>query len=298
LQRQRKATAGVNKRQSSANELGLDKLLCVAVLIHLGADQGASFENLRFPDLEDSSRPRVDMILNGKDVALAFEHTRIESYTGQLDDIIRFKTLLSPLEEDLCREELPAGIFSLGIQVGALEGAKDGESIRPLLSAWVLKKAPSLTMGKPPGHMITEKLEGVPFEVTLSRFSGTSRYPFQIKWKCPENLEELRRYRIRKALDDKLTKLSDMKAEGRKTVLVLESADVALGSAPDIGLAVVSEVRDDDVLPDLCFLLDTGCVDSWLIYEIHINRTGSFPLGGSTEIDPRQTIARARQLLE
>jgi hypothetical protein len=288
----------VNKRQISANELGLDKLLCVAVLIHLGADQGASFENLRCPDLEDSSRPRVDMILNGKDVSLAFEHTRIESYTGQIDDIIRFKTLLRPLEEDLCREELPAGIISLGIQVGALEGAKDGESIRPLLSAWVLNKAPSLTMGKPPGHMITEKLEGVPFEVTLSRYAGISRYPFQIKWMCPENLEELRRHRIRKAFDDKLTKLSDMKAEGKQTVLVLESSDVALGSAPDIGIAVVSAVRDDDVLPDRCFLLDTGCINPWLLYEIYIDRTGSFPLGESTEIDPRQVIARARQLLE
>ena len=78
----------------------------------------------------------------------------------------------------------------------------------------------------------------MPFEVSLYRWPGLDGRLFIGEF-SPEKLEELRRQRVRLALDAKCPKLLAAKGESRISVLVLESDDIALANPVVIGNALV-----------------------------------------------------------
>jgi hypothetical protein len=98
--------------------------------------------------------------------------------------------------------------------------------------------------------------EGVPFSVTL-HCSGKTSSQLLVSRAVPDDLEALRLQRLREALGRKCPKLSVHKADGRETVLVLESNDIALGNNSVIAKAFVQALGERTDPPDRVFLVET-----------------------------------------
>ena len=163
------------------------------------------------------------------------------------------------------------------------------------LTAWVRERAQCLhdraTNDPPRGlsrHGFGDSIQGVPpsfsYSVTLfrqenkfvSRKNDGSLRAFRFE---PKNMEQLRRDRLRQALCDKCPKLQCCKEEGARTVLVLESDDIALTNAGAVGeqLMPLLECRTD--LPDEIYLVETDAGrDLWNVHSMKCDEQG-WPIG-------------------
>jgi hypothetical protein len=123
----------------------------------------------------------------------------------------------------------------------------------------------------PPERFEARRIEfpGVPFLVELQRVSGLPMLAGQLKIArfMPPDLEARRLERVRRALDDKLPKLSAWKARGALTVLVLENDDIALSSVHHISAAVVAARPDPGLLPDRIYEVDTPG-STWIVWSL------------------------------
>jgi hypothetical protein len=217
------------------------------------------------PDKTERQRQAVEMLFESPTARYAMEHTRIESFPGQIVDGVMFSRLLEPLEKELTGR-LP-GRYSLTVGVGATDGirASDQQRIRELVKRWIMSKAESLdTRGA--GSVVTEQPPGVPFAITLLRSSlPGSRMVISRSW--PDALEEQRLKRVQTALARKCPKLAEYKAENRQTVLVLESDDIGLGCHGAIREAVAKAVVSRDDVPDRIFLAETE-TRPWFVWAL------------------------------
>jgi hypothetical protein len=90
------------------------------------------------------------------------------------------------------------------------------------------------------------------------------------------NVKAQRRQCIRKALDAKCPKLSDERAHGRTTILVLESDDVALGNRAEIFEVTVAELSARSDTPEIVVLARTS-TKPWKAW--YIKDGDNFPRG-------------------
>ena len=134
---------------------------------------------------------------------------------------------------------------------------------------------------------ITETPLGVPFEVTLHRDSDYDSRLF-IMQNPPGDRKCLQRDRIREALTRKCPKLLDAQREGRISVLVLESDDIALANRVAIAEISVAELAARGDAPDVVIWARTSTQPwkAWLIKEgpdvhPHIRAAGPFILDPS-----------------
>ena len=186
-------------------------------------------------------KPAVEWIFDTPTAKFAVEHTRIESFSNQIGEGKLFAQLLAPLESELAGK-LP-GAFFLIVDVGAAKAPNtEHAEIRRILAEWVLAKGAELEpeeQSGPDGNCdITERPSGVPFEVTLYRDADCDSRLFIIQ-NLVGDLQSLQRDRIRTALD------------GRVSILVLESDDVALANRRAIASATVAELSSRNDAPDI-----------------------------------------------
>jgi hypothetical protein len=108
--------------------------------------------------------------------------------------------------------------------------------IRSALADWIVATAPTLAAGPLGGRYgmapLSEKIAGVPFAVSLHRWSiegAPLRGRFMIANMVKTGLEAARQERLREVCDRKYPKLGAWKRDvGARTVLVLEEHDVQL----------------------------------------------------------------------
>jgi len=197
--------------------------------------------------------------------------------------------LLGPLEAELAGK-LP-GTFFLIVDVAAARApSAQHAQIRKALFDWMLAKGAALDpeeQSGPDGNCdITETPAGVPFEVTLHRDADCESGLF-IMQNAPGDRENLQRDRIRTALTRKCPKLLQAKEEGRVSVLILESDDVALANRSAIAKATVAELSARDDAPDMVIWARTSTSPwkAWLLKdgaELHPN----VPTAGPYVLDP------------
>lgn len=207
------------------------------------------------------SQHDIDSRFESDTKKFVMEHTLIESYLEQISDNHQFDNLFEPLKNELSGTLPAPGHYILCVKTGAVKGIKNESWVRKNLSQWLREKAPVLKLrspSQPSNFYIREMPQGVPFEVALYRFPGKDG-EFFISFFSPENLEEERRVRIRKALDDKCPKLLAARGNDKTSVLVLEYNDISLGNYVDIGNVLVQELslRQNDI-PDEIYLVWTG----------------------------------------
>jgi hypothetical protein len=220
------------------------------------------FSDVEMPDEMERERQAVDLAFQSTYGKFVMEHTQIESFPEQILDGIRLINILSPLEARL-QNTLPVpGHYQLAIEVGALKRVKDAERLRQFLTDWIIKTAPLLKTHPISDRCIKETPPGVPFPVLLCRYPGLDGRFILCRY-SPKELEKERRVRLDKAINDKCPKLHGAKGEAT-SILVLESDDIALANHDLIAEAVKDQFREEDLLPDEIYLVETE-EEPWLI---------------------------------
>jgi hypothetical protein len=250
-----------------------EKKVCIAIIDYIYTRKGIEIDSskIKFPDKENRNIKSIDLLYDGGDIsiAIALEHTSIDSYMGQRDEIVRAEKLLKPLETILENKLPKPGHYKLYVDVGATKGATDTSAIIKRLVSWITTTAPSLDIGSPdttPNHFRKGQPDGVPFEVTLRRWPRRDG-KFIIVLNCPE-FEALRKERIEKALNDKCPKLLDKaKSEKAISVLILEMNDFVLGNPIEVASVIHELSQERTELPDDIYLVETDS-NEWDIWVI------------------------------
>lgn len=227
--------------------------LCERVIAMLAARLRMELEVTEHPDRDERNEEAVEMVCgSASGQSFALEHTRIESFGGQIGDGYAFSGLLEPLEDEL-KGRLP-GRFSLTVAVGAAARLKGAEypKIRELVKEWVLAQADGLK----DGSAVTAAPPGVPFAVTLSRRHSDASLLLVSRF-APDDLEARRQARVQQAIERKYRKLAKEKAKGRESILILESNDIALGNSSVVGDAAAKALASCPEPPDRVYLVET-----------------------------------------
>lgn len=237
--------------------------LCERVIAMLAARLGTALDITERPDQDERNEEAVEMVCSsGSGQSFALEHTRIESFGGQIGDGYAFSGLLEPLEDEL-KGRLP-GRFSLTVAVGVAAGVRgsDYPKIRGLVKEWVLAQADGLR----DGSAVTAAPAGVPFPVTLSRRHSDASLLLVSRF-APDDLEAKRQARVQQAIDRKYRKLAKEKARGRESILILESNDIALGNSSVVGAAAARALASCPEPPDRVYLVETDG-RPWYLYRL------------------------------
>ena len=249
--------------------------LCGFALKELSIRTGNCFAEYHFPEDENRGEEAVDILARGNRFDCAVEHTLIESYQDQTRDDIQFLDLLRPLKEAL-KGRLPQWCdYGLSVRPGGVKGINRSEhqAARGAIEGWILRKAPTLKMGSPettPDHVVDGGPPEVPIPLRLYCWQGSGR--LELRSPGPEDLEEERRQRIRTALERKCPKLAAAVTVNCRSMLVLESNDIALVNTEVIRRALVAELEAyGGPTPDYIYLMETGnapLVRVWVVKEM------------------------------
>lgn len=248
-----------------------ERKVCLASAQFMAQRNMGVLSDLEWPEDQERQKKAIELRAKIGLSTLVLEHTRVESFSGQITDDHQFMTLLGPLEAKLSGHLPTPGYYNLCVAPGAIKGVKNKRKIQSIIEAWILAEAPKLELGSPssaPRHMVKEKPSGVPFELGLYRWKGTGRLDGRLLLArySPKDTEAERKRRIRVALEAKCPKLRDAKEDGFTSLLVLESNDIALANSAVIGIAVIEEMKmmTNDI-PDVIFLVETE-VEPWAIW--------------------------------
>ncbi len=243
--------------------------VCEAAIRVMEMRKAGTRSNVRQPDMENRRDTAVDLQFYIGSAEFVLEHTLIESFHKQIDYGEQFLKLLLPLEDELSGKLPIPGHYVLSVVPGALAGIRKPDRVRAALKKWVLENAPSLPLVVPATNHIREVPTDVGFEVILRRYQGSDG-KFEVVNRVQDDLEEHRRTRMRRALDEKCPKLSEARGESRNSVLVLESKDIALANFPAINTAFAEEIahRPGDT-PDEVYLVMAYCepLVVWILME-------------------------------
>ena len=238
-----------------------DKEIIRKALDFLCKAVGVSGEIYEFPDKIQSRSPACDVLATVGKRRVAVEHTSVDSYLSQRGDDPRFREVLGPLENDLRGKLLLPGHYILCVDVNVIPTRNDWNVLCRRIRKWCLKIAPTLVMADPstvPGHFAREIPKGVPFELTLYRFSRRDG-EFRVARSSPPDLEDQRKQVMQEMLASRGAKVAAYRNSGYRTILVLESHDIALANDVDIGQAFVRAINksSSDPLPDEVHLVQT-----------------------------------------
>jgi hypothetical protein len=275
---------------------------CDAIIRRLEKSANATRSGLRFPEQEGHAFP-IEVAVTIGDQLVALEHTGIEPFRGHVEMEAKYAQLYKPIEDALKDALGKEAMFELIIPINAFKDKKKAEvqAIQKAIIDWVHATAPTVPKLVSKNYEGTAvgpvTIEGVPFTLSLHRFDPPvmpGRH-FQIRHSVT-NGAELRKERIKDAIDKKFPKLAGWKRDHQaKTVLVLEQNDIQL-TAPDLvadAYVPLAKARDDR--PDETYLVIT-CMTPWFAWPILIGDKSYLELvrSGETEfegIDPNELVS-------
>ena len=282
---------------------------CDAVVRLLEKWTGETRTDIHHPE-RDGFGPPVDMRLKLGAQEYAIEHTRIESFEGQIETGVVAKQIIGYIKKNIPDSFPSLAYYELQfpINVSVPKGkAKRDRALNGLVE-WicaneiVLRERNSdriIPVYNP--HMADESIQGTPegfdcvFELLhwpiaelIRRRPGTLAFRFI----TPDDLEGPRKDRLRQAFSKKCPKLQACKKEGARTVLVLESGDDGLVNFEFRGNLLPSLLAECTNAPDEIFLVETFA-DLWWVWLIKRD-DGYWPDTGMPELgafyyDPDQS---------
>jgi hypothetical protein len=270
---------------------------CSAVLCRLEQRENARIKNLRFHDRQGTNLAvELSCEIGGR--LFALEHSGIEPFEGHLRLEANAEKHLLPIQTAIHALPNTSGL-RLAIPVDGLRDKRGAEAarIRRLLVDWVEEAAPSISVPRGRRTQVARAgvEEGLPFPVLLSRRSGNSG-PFSISCVLPENLEQLRAARVRRAYDDKCFKLANWKRlNGARSVLILEENDIFATREDLVMDAILKVDRDYPDRPDEVWLVSTATATDWSVWWIRNDEKYCEDLsiwGDSlSEVNPRDLVS-------
>ena len=243
--------------------------------------------------------PPVDLRLRLGTREYAIEHTQVETFPGRIRADAEYGRLIEPVIAELSGTLPGPAHYELYLPIDTHLGVKTAELNRRRrdLIAWVRAKAQylyekNLTAPRgttsPPRFLdcIEAKPPGFHYAVRLSvcpSRSGSEPGTLRSARYAPndEELEASRADRLRRALRRKCPKLQRCKEDGARTVLVLESDDLALTNHVLVGEQLVRLPAEWADLPDEIYLVETD-LDPWTVHCMKLD-TECWPMENSLE---------------
>lgn len=182
---------------------------------HLAAEGHMGLQVDRWPDEE--TRDSKDIDAEAGDFAI--EHTSIDTIANQRRDSAWFKRAVGCPEGELHWEHPFRLVVTLpyeGIQLG-----QQWAKIKAALHSWILNQSPDLSKGS---HII-RNVPDIPFEFRVSKRPSQRPGVFFGRYGAPE--KSFLKH-IKEQLDRKVQKLVPYRNKGKRTILLVESDDMAL----------------------------------------------------------------------
>ena len=262
---------------------------CDAILSMFEARLGAERTKVHLPDQGDRTRRRIDVCAEFGGERYALEHTRIEPFEGETGTGIFFTAFMQPIEKRLSGTIPGPARYDLLLPLDPTI-AKRRNAITKAQTAlidWVAAQAPALyeeAQSSPHSRAsVKHSVRHLPYPVRLNCTALTPQPSQSTTGKLRSSrvvddqlLGKQRVDRLRTALADKCPKLQCCKDRGARTILVLESDDMALTNSviAKEALALASEERTD--LPDEIYLVETD-FDPWVVTSDESCRLRVFP---------------------
>lgn len=225
--------------------------VCSFVREILSSRSGEFLEVTARPDLVVRNDLAVEELWDGPSKRFAAEHTRIESFSGQLHNTAWIQRLVFPVRAML-EGRLP-GYFELSVREAETTPARiDFGQAHDEIVRLVLETASAMKDGDT-AVLVSAVL---PFKVGLRRRHGKGSRTV-LTTVIEGDLEEMRVVRMRRAFDAKCPKLAAWSAEGRASVLILESSDFQHSNAWLVSEAVRQVLDERSDAPDIIFLVET-----------------------------------------
>lgn len=227
------------------------------------------------PDCNVRNVPAVEEVWRSASHGFVVEHTRIEAFEAQIRDDIAFQRLVGPLEQQFTG--MVPGRFAAAIPFGAASLSRVGfDAARNEIVRLITARVGGLSEGE--AAVLQSDL--LPYEVRLhKRHSNESKILFArwiedgtSRFTSTDNgfSDDARSQRISRALDEKIPKLhAAAEAYALKSVLILESNDIALSNVFDVAQAFKRALEGRTKLPDLVFLVESDGVPfyGWLLKD-------------------------------
>ena len=275
-----------------------EQAVCERIVTLLEERAGHRRADVRHPE-KTGEGPPIDLRLTVEGRIFAIEHTRIEAFRHQIRTDALYVQLIRPVIEALSGELPGAALYELRFPLDSSLGARKAkvEALRNELIEWVRRSARQVhernadtlrssrtsskfvdvVHGRPPGFR---------YEVQLwvrAALSGAEQGTLSHGRYAPEDnvLEAARESRLRRALEDKCPKLHECREQGARTILVLESDDIALTNHVVVGHALASALEDRTDVPDEIYFVDTGR-EPWSVHTMkHDDECWPFEFGPS-----------------
>lgn len=226
-----------------------EKILITHFVEFLGTLQGFPLPSISWPDEVERNRKEIDALAIGPNIRFAIELTSIDSYPSQREDTARFSQVILPLEAEL------DGVFdyrvSLTLHAGVITNGANWGDWHSTLKYWVIQHVPELPFGC--GY---HDVDGLPFQVFIhktdtgcgglhiSRFGSVDGVQKRLELLMLEKISKLRRYH----------------ETGSKTILVVESTDLALMNVGVMAEAVQQTMAlRSDLAVDEIWYADSTC---------------------------------------
>ncbi len=257
---------------------------CDAVVRAIEKRTGEKRTQIRRPEV-DGEGPPVDLRLKLDDQEYAIEHTLVEPYDNQIKTGVIIKEILDYFKENILLPfPSPAYYelqypFDISLPDGkvkrnrALKGlanwvCKNELVLRDKMNCWTggpydLYHSDHSVQSKPDGFKCVFKLRRWPYALPIRQQPGS----LWLRAIYLEDMASLRRKRLMRAFSRKCAKLQACKAEGARTVLVLESRDPALTSFKFRGDLLPEILAKYPNAPDEIILVETYS-DFWHIYPL------------------------------
>lgn len=274
--------------------------ICESVIRLLEADVGVCRHDVRYPEI-DGIGPPVECRFGLGKSRYAIEHTLIEPFANHIRTGAEFEELVRPVEAALNGTMPSPGTYTLFFPVHPTAGRhrRTHAALREQIIAWVREAGSALHAEAPSREGRDRRPQGYTGERATTLDGLPLRLERRVHWSeggrhdgtlfvsrvIGEDLEAQRLQRVRIALDRKLGKLADCRAEGDKTVLVLEFSDFVLSNHILIGEALEVALAGRDDIPDLLLIADTTIPERWNLFPAVIERVFSIDMEW-IEVDP------------
>ena len=287
--------------------------VCDAVVRILEMRTGMTRANTYRPeDQTHREGSRVELCLTLGKTVYAIEHTRIESFSNQIARGVSFALLVRPVVAELDQKLPGPALYDLVFPLDQYIKVNRRQLLRiqEALICWIRENATELhrtildrASPHSPQRDLGDFVEGRP-----------PCFPFDIRLYCrvfqliavsepgrigasriaPESdkLEKSRAEALLKSLNDKCPKLHNFRREKERqgnevrSVLVLESDDVALSNDVVVAEKIPGLLADRSDVPDEIYLVETE-IDTWWVRPIKCG-TEYWLMDGSTEWNSRQ----------
>jgi hypothetical protein len=203
------------------------------------------------PELMDRSAPVVEELWESASHRYAVEHTRLESYSGQIENEAKLRQLMLPVREFLAGRLPGSHVLAVRISETQVARIKYAEAHKEIIEL-ALQTAPKL---KDDDTVVLPSAK-LPFTVQLHRRHGDGSH-VAVHCLIEGDSEDLRLQRMRRALNDKCPKLVAWASDGRRSILVLEANDIQLSNsfvAFDAFRQAITERNDQ---PDIVVFVET-----------------------------------------